>query len=168
MVEKRFYFAIPDPITIAEQLGYNDIHEVLLAADAPSPEDHKTMASVFMIPPSSTAPLKQKEKDDEELEVSDTFSRTNILVGDNGTIRNIRSVRLSASDIYKHVSENPGDLHFGGYIFESIATSQGPGGLYFAAHDVLGKNFSKFVRNTICLILLLFCFHREFILDIAN
>ena len=106
------------------------------------------MASVFMIPSSSTAPFKQKEKDDEDLEVSDTFSRkngTNIFVGDKGTTRNIRSVRLSASDIYEHVSENPEDLHFGGYMFESIATSQGPGGLYFAAHDVLGKNFSKFV-----------------------
>ena len=74
LVEKRFYFKIPDPITIAEQLRYNDIHEVLLAADAPSAEDHKTMASVFMIPSSSTAPLKYKEKDDEDLEVSDTFS----------------------------------------------------------------------------------------------
>ena len=74
LVEKRFYFAIPDPITIAEQLGYDDIHEVLLAADAPSAEDHKTKASLFMIPSSSTAPLKQKEKEDEELEVSDTFS----------------------------------------------------------------------------------------------
>ena len=62
LVEKRFYFAIPDPITIAEQLGYNDIHEVLLAADAPPAEDHKTVASVFMIPSSSTAPLKKKRE----------------------------------------------------------------------------------------------------------
>ena len=45
LVEKRFYFSIPDPITSAEQLGDKDIHEVLLAANASSTEDNEIMAS---------------------------------------------------------------------------------------------------------------------------
>ena len=66
----------------------------------------------------------------DDLETLNGNQRTHglsVFVGDNATTKNIRSVKANATDLFSKVTETPGDLHAGGYVFERFAASQGPG-----------------------------------------
>ena len=66
-----------------------------------------------------------------------------ITFSDQNTCGNVRSMRNRAPDKFSVFTEKPGDFHTEGYLMQCWGKILGPGGFYYVAKQLLGRQVTS-------------------------
>ena len=138
-------FIFRPPLSLAKMTGNKDLLDSTFQFSTPVNEDLLLWAEIQNIDQTKVSERHGSELDTTKVAKPPNryefqcSNSVNVFCADVGTTKNIRATRNSQLDRLSWTSEMPGDLHTGAFLEECIAKTQGPGGMYHIAHDILGR-----------------------------
>ena len=147
---------IPSSLQLAESTNNDLIASLLKNHIGQDVQEEKAIFSAYL---NSRTQEEPTANDPRGFHVQDASShqdnsqrKTVITFGDQKTCSNVRSVRNRAPDEFSVFTEKPGDFHTEGYLMQCCGKILGPGGFYYVAKQLLGrqvtsKSFQKIFKD---------------------
>ena len=145
---------IPSPLQRAESTNNDLIASLLKNHIGQDVQEEKAIFSAYL---NSRTPGEPTANDPRGCHVQDASSyqdnsqrKTVITFGDQKTCSNVRSVRNRAPDEFSVFTEKSGDFHTKGYLMQCCGKILGPGGFYYVAKQLLGRQVTSKSFQKIC------------------